>query len=173
MNWKCTDCEYAKDFTAIGFIECIHPEIKRKNNGGLVFEGKTHPRWCPLVEKHMQKNKHDKSLPGTDIDVSENNEQNCEKAKREVLQTIAWVLENAAEQEDGSFKTSFSIKDVKNQHYLLCIRREKNRIMEYSVSLDNREIRLINQINACNDEIHMIINREAMEIYRKNIHITI
>ena len=46
---NCRECDYALDFELIGFIVCDHPVIKESKKDPC-FEGKTHPRWCPLKQ---------------------------------------------------------------------------------------------------------------------------
>lgn len=47
---NCIDCNYALNFEALGFIECKHSEVQN-NTLNPYFDGKTHPRWCPLLQK--------------------------------------------------------------------------------------------------------------------------
>ena len=47
---NCIDCEYALNFEAVSFIECKHPKVL-DNTTNSCFDGKTHPKWCPLSEK--------------------------------------------------------------------------------------------------------------------------
>lgn len=49
---NCIDCEHALNFEVIGFIECKHPKVQN-NTTNSCFEGKTHPRWCPLLKKNI------------------------------------------------------------------------------------------------------------------------
>lgn len=49
---NCINCEYALNFEVIGFIECKHPKVQN-NTTNSCFEGKTHPRWCPLLKKNI------------------------------------------------------------------------------------------------------------------------